>query len=135
VPDRTDLSTQRRVLVIEDEVLIAESPETILVEAGFQVAGVAGKVERALELVDTVACDAAILDANLIGVSASSVARALSDRGLPFIVLSGYTREQLPSDFSGGAFVQKPFRIDQLLGNLKSMFSSLKAPRFGGSTK
>jgi DNA-binding response OmpR family regulator len=116
-------------------VLIAESPETILVEAGFQVAGVAGKVERALELVDTVACDAAILDANLIGVSASSVARALSDRGLPFIVLSGYTREQLPSDFSGGAFVQKPFRIDQLLGNLKSMFSSLKAPRFGGSTK
>jgi DNA-binding response OmpR family regulator len=124
VSDRNDLSTPRRVLVIEDEPLIAESLQTILVEAGFQVAGVARKVERALELVNTIACDAVILDANLTGVSASSVARALSNRGLPFIVLSGYTREQLPNDFAGGAFIQKPFRSDQLLGNLKSMFPS-----------
>jgi DNA-binding response OmpR family regulator len=110
-----------RVIIVEDEPMIAENLRTVVVEAGFEIAGVAGKVEKALKLIENVACDAAILDANLAGVSASPAAAALSARELPFIVLSGYTREQLQREFSKGFFIQKPYRIAELVDCLNAI--------------
>jgi DNA-binding response OmpR family regulator len=110
-----------RVLVVEDEPLIAENLRTILVDAGFEVAGVAAKVEAALAQIADATYDVAIVDANLAGVSAAPAASALSARGLPFIVLSGYTREQLQSEFAEGLFIQKPYRIAQLINVLNSI--------------
>ena len=60
-----------RVLIFEDEPLIALSMEEALIEAGFRITGVAGKLEKVLALIASNACDAAIVDANLGGVSAS----------------------------------------------------------------
>ncbi len=97
-----------RVLIVEDEPLIALSLEDVLVDAGFRVAGVAGKLERALSVIESGRCDAAIIDTNLAGVSASPVAAALAARGLPFVILSGYSQEQMPSEFAGMPFLQKP---------------------------
>ena len=110
-----------RVLIVEDEPLIAENLRTTLVEADFVIAGMASKVERALKLVESVDCDVAIVDANLAGVSAGPAAAALSARGRPFIVLSGYTREQLGREFSGGVFIQKPYTTAQLLDGLNGI--------------
>jgi hypothetical protein len=45
----------------------------------------------------------------------------LSERGLPFIVLTGYTREQLRSEFSGGFFIEKPYRLTELIDGLSAM--------------
>ena len=99
-----------RILIVEDEPMLALTLENLLVNAGFAIAGVAGRLEKALGLIESVACDAAILDANLACVSASPVAVALDARGVPFIVLSGYSPEQLQGVFPGANFLRKPCR-------------------------
>jgi len=97
--------------------------EGILVDAGFQISGVATRLSKALSLIETVACDVAIVDANLCGSSTGPAAAALAARGLPFIVLSGYTHGQLQSEFSSGSFVQKPYRTGELVDRLRAILS------------
>lgn len=118
---RADHPQRTRVIIIEDEPLIAESLRTVLTEAGFEIAGVARRVEKAVKMIESVACDVALLDANLGGVSASPAAAALRARDLPFLVLSGYTREQLQREFLGGTFIQKPYRTAQLIDGLNAI--------------
>ncbi len=101
--------------------MLALTLEELLVNAGFAIAGVAGRLEKALGLIESVACDAAILDANLACVSASPVAAALDARAVPFIVLSGYSPEQLQGAFLGATFLRKPCRPAQLLQALNAI--------------
>jgi DNA-binding response OmpR family regulator len=101
--------------------MLALTLRELLVNSGFEIAGVAGRLENALGLVASVACDAAILDANLASVSASPVAVALAARGVPFIVLSGYSPEQLRGAFPGANFLRKPCRPAQLLQALSAV--------------
>ena len=110
-----------RVIIVEDEPLVAENLRDDLVEAGFEVVGVAPRVESALKLIEGTGFDVAIIDANLAGTSAAPAAAALSARGLPFMVLSGYAREQLQREFSEAVYVQKPYRIRKLIDDLKSL--------------
>ncbi len=98
-----------------------DTPENLLVKAGFAIAGVAGRLETALGPIESVACDAAIVDANLACVSAGPVAVALDTRALPFIVLSGYSPEQLQGAFPGANFLRKPCRPAQLLQALNAI--------------
>ena len=110
-----------RVLIVEDEPMIALSLEDVLLDADFEVAGIVGKLERALAVIESGACDAAIVDANLAGVSASPAAVALADRGLPFIVISGYSPGQMQGVFPGALFVQKPCRPELLIQTLNTL--------------
>ena len=110
-----------RILIVEDEPMLALTLEGLLMNAGFAIAGVAGRLETALGLIESVPCDAAILDANLACVSASPVAVALDARGVPFIVLSGYSPEQLQGAFPGANFLRKPCRPTQLLQALNAI--------------
>ena len=110
-----------RVLIVEDEPIIAITLEDLLVEAGFGVVGVAGKLEKALALINSAVFDVALIDANLAGVSASPAASALRARGIPFIVLSGYSIEQLPDAFLGAHFMHKPCRPAQLIQALRDI--------------
>ena len=112
-----------RVLIIEDEPMIALDFEDVLIDAGFQIAGVVGKLEKAMALIESGVCDAAIVDANLAGVSASPAAIALAARGLPYIVTSGYSPEQMQGDFPGALYVQKPCRPEILLQTLNHLLS------------
>jgi CheY-like chemotaxis protein len=116
-----DKPQHARILIVEDEPTIAHDIQDLLVEAGFEIAGVAGRLENALALIESGACDAAIVDANLAGVSASPAASALAARGLPFIVLSGYSREQVQDAFPGAFFIQKPCRPAQLIQALNTI--------------
>lgn len=111
----------RRVLIVEDEPMLAFSLEELVIEAGFEIAGVAGRLETALAMIEGGTCDAAILDANLMGVSAAPAALALTERGVPFIILSGYTSDQQPGAFSGALRLQKPCRPERLIQALHSL--------------
>jgi DNA-binding response OmpR family regulator len=115
--------TPTRILIIEDEPLLALDLEDTLVNAGFAVVGTASTLEMALKLIETVACDAAILDANLAGLSASPAALAMGARGLPFIVLSGYSREQQQETFTDALYIQKPCRPTQLIHALNTIIN------------
>jgi DNA-binding response OmpR family regulator len=123
LPQQIPCDNQRtiRVLIVEDEPMIALSLEDVLTDAGFEIAGLVTKLEKALAVIESGACDAAIVDANLAGVSASPLAIALTARGLPFIVLSGYSREQMQDVFSGARFLQKPCRAELLIETLNTV--------------
>jgi DNA-binding response OmpR family regulator len=116
-----DKQQPARILIVEDEPIIALTLQDLLVEAGFEVAGVTGKLHKALALIEGPGCDAAIVDANLGGMSTSPAAFALAARGVPFIVLSGYSSEQLQGDFPSARFLRKPCRPDKLIHTLKAM--------------
>ena len=115
-----------RIHIVDDEPLIAENIKADLTDAGFEVVGMASRVDKALKLFDEIECDAAILDANLAGVSAVTAAAALSRRKIPFIVLSGYTRDQLPFEFAGAEYIQKPYQSRKLIPTLTQILDRYK---------
>jgi DNA-binding response OmpR family regulator len=84
----------RRVLIVEDEALVAMELEALLRQAGWDVLGPVGRVDMALALIDQQRPDAALLDLNLQGETALPVALALKAKDVPFVILSGYNRSQ-----------------------------------------
>jgi DNA-binding response OmpR family regulator len=113
-----------RVLVVEDEFLVATLIEDMLQSAGCVVSGPIPRVTEALKAVEHETFDAAILDINLGGVRIDPVADALCRRGVPFIFVSGYTTGALPAAYSERPRVGKPFRTADLLGMLSSILPS-----------
>ena len=112
-----------RILIVEDEPVLAFGFEEFLISAGFEVAGLVGRLPTAMAAIENIAFDAAVLDANLAGVSAAPAAAALMARGLPFVVVSGYLPAQQSSAFSGGPRLQKPCRPDDLVRALHKILS------------
>src|SRR3954469_2978230 len=87
-----------RILVVEDEMLFAETLVGLLEDGGFSTAGTAGTVARAMGIIETAKVDAAILDIRLDHERSYQVAYALSDRGIPFIFVTACGRLDLPPD-------------------------------------
>ena len=104
----------RRVLIVEDDVMIRMLIEDMLLDLGFAVAGQAAKVQEALAAVDSTAIDVAILDVNLGGETTGPVAEALAARGTPFVFATGYGEHGLPAQFRNRPLLKKPFQIDGL---------------------
>jgi DNA-binding response OmpR family regulator len=118
-----DSGQKTSILIVEDEPMLAFVLEEFLIESGFNVVGIAGRLNTALALIESCIFDIAILDANLAGISAGPAALALTARGLPFIVISGYLPEQQTAAFSGAPRIQKPFRPDQLVHVLRGILA------------
>ena len=116
-----DKQQTARILIVEDEPVIALGLEDVLIDAGFEIAGVAGKLDRALVLIESGTFDAAIVDANLAGESASPAAKALTARGLPYIMMSGYSKEQIQGEYPRAVFLSKPCRPELLIETLNSI--------------
>jgi CheY-like chemotaxis protein len=112
---------RRRVLIVEDEAILAFVLEELITDGGFEIAGVATRLETALAIIQAGVCEAAVLDANLVGVSAAPAALALTERGVPFVVLSGYSRDQLRAAFTVATCLQKPCQPVSLIGALLSI--------------
>ena len=114
--------TGRRILIVEDEMLIALRLQGMLEGLGYQIAGRASTVADALAIVQTdmQGIDAATLDINLGGEHANAVAAALEGRGIPFIITTGYDDPKLLG-FQGRPIVHKPFVAEQLEQALRSL--------------
>lgn len=107
-----------KVLVVEDETIVAMLLEQMLEELGCEVVGVAGQVGPATELARTAEMDVAILDMNLGGQSVDPVAEALAARAAPFVFASGYGEDGLTARWRGRPVLTKPFRLEQLRQSL-----------------
>ncbi|WP_363346019.1 response regulator [Methylocystis echinoides] len=103
-----------RVLIVEDEFLIAMDTEAVLEDAGCEVGGVAATVQEAQRLIDGNGWDAAVVDANLNGVSAEPVAARLRQRGVPFVVMSGYAPDHMTGALAQAPFLSKPSEPNSL---------------------
>ncbi len=111
----TALMAAKRILVVEDEFLIALDITGALEQSGLVVIGPLASVRDALLTIERESVDGALLDANLGGKSVGQVADALSARGVPFAFVSGYGREQLPPQHKGAPLIAKPFTSEDLL--------------------
>jgi CheY-like chemotaxis protein len=105
-----------RVLVVEDEYLVAILIEEILESAGCIVRGPIPRLPDALDAVDHDDFDAAVLDVNLAGERIDPVAQALSRRKVPFVFVTGYGEGVLSEEFAERPRLCKPFRMADLLG-------------------
>jgi CheY-like chemotaxis protein len=102
--------TGRRLLIVEDELLIALELQSIVEQLGGTVVGPAGSVEGALQLLSETTPNAALLDANLRGDRVTPVAQACRDRSIPFALVTGYGRLELEEPVLQVApRVRKPF--------------------------
>ena len=105
----------RRILVVEDEMMIAMLVEDMLAELGCSVVGPAHALEAALNLARTEqGIDAALLDVNLGGQPVFAVADALREKGVPAIFSTGYGDAGLRDVDRGSPVLQKPFRAHDL---------------------
>ncbi|MGC2410586.1 MAG: response regulator [Methyloceanibacter sp.] len=105
----------KRILVVEDEFLIALDIAGALEQGGLVVIGPLASISDALEALKQEAVDGALLDANLGGQPVGSIADALLARKVPFAFVSGYGRDQLPPQHRGAPLVRKPFTGADLL--------------------
>ncbi len=100
----------RRILVVEDESLVAMLLETILEDMGCTPVGPAATVDDGLALAtDGERLDAALLDVNVAGRQVFPVADALAAAGVPFVFSTGYGEGGLPDRWRGHPTIQKPF--------------------------
>jgi CheY-like chemotaxis protein len=99
-----------RVLLVEDEIMVAMMVEDILTELGHTVVGTAMQLEPALALAREAAMDVAILDINLEGgVQTTKVAEILRSRRIPYIYSTGYGRAEVEGGAGGAIVLPKPF--------------------------
>jgi CheY-like chemotaxis protein len=103
-----------RILVVEDEALIAFMLEDMLADLGHEVVATAARLPQALEMAEARAFDVAILDVNLDGVKTFPVADVLLRRGIPFAFATGYGREGLDARHRDAAVIRKPFAVAEL---------------------
>lgn len=112
-----------RVLLVEDQMIVAMQIEDILREAGCEVIGPIATPQSAITVAQSQPLDAAVLDINLDGEKIFPVAEELRRRGIPFILATGYSESTLPEQWREQPRLSKPFRreqLEQLLGSVVS---------------
>ncbi len=123
-----------RVLVVEDEALVALEIASVLSDAGFQVLGPAANVAQALDVLSRGPCDVGVLDVNLGPETSEAVAERLIEAGVPFVTVSGYAPEQRPGVFAGAPFLGKPLvRPELLVAALSDCLATRAAQATGGA--
>lgn len=105
----------KRILLAEDEFFIVQDMARAFAAAGAIIIGPAASVAEALRLVvASAALDGAVLDINLQGETAYPVADALMTRGVPFVFVTGYDREVIPSRFDNYPRCEKPVKPEKV---------------------
>ena len=112
-----------RLLVVEDEYMIAEHISMLLEDLGCDVAGPVATIEEALAMLEGGGLDGALLDANLNGVSTAPIAAALNGASVPYVVATGYGSRDLGDETLNGApRIIKPFGKLQLGATMVAAF-------------
>jgi CheY-like chemotaxis protein len=104
----------KRILVVEDELMIRMLLQDMLADLGHTLAGEAGRIDEAMALAKNGEFDVAILDVNLNGQPISPVVEVLVARGLPFVFATGYGQRGVPEPYRNTPTLQKPFQVDAL---------------------
>jgi CheY-like chemotaxis protein len=109
------LLSGRRVLVVEDEMMVLMLIEDMLAELGCESVTAAATVDQALALIDAQVFDAAMLDMNLNGNKSLDVADVLAARGVPFVFSTGHSTLDLSDGYGDRPMLKKPFQYEELV--------------------
>ena len=113
----------RRILVVEDEMIILMLIEDVLMDCGCESVTTAATVDRALALIDAQSFDVAMVDVNLNGHMSYAVADALAARGVPFFFSTGYSERGLSDGYCNQPVLNKPFHCAKLVEMLTSLLA------------
>jgi CheY-like chemotaxis protein len=105
---------EHRILIVEDEPMIAMMVDDFLTELGWNVVGVAGALDQALAMARDADIDAALLDVNLKGRETFAAAGILRERHIPFVFATGYGANGIADRFRDVPILTKPFQRDEL---------------------
>lgn len=108
------MAEARRILIVEDEAIVALFIEDLLEELGHKAAGTASRLDEAMEWAKQGGFDLAILDVHLHGQDVFPFADLLVEKKTPFIFATGYGEGGIPERFRAAPTLQKPFRPDEL---------------------
>ena len=111
----------QRVLIVEDEPIIAFALEDMLEELGYTVIATASDVDQSLRLIRESSPDAVILDVNLHGVRSYPIADALDDLGAKFIFATGYGDVEHPQRHRSALTIIKPYTLDEVKAAIEKL--------------
>jgi DNA-binding response OmpR family regulator len=114
---------RRRILVVEDDFLVATLLAEILESAGWEVAGPVDRLAAALDSARGESLDAAVLDIDLGGEAVYPVAEMLDTRRIPFVFVTGSDRAALPPAFCRRPHLGKPFAPRELVGTVARLMA------------
>ncbi len=103
-----------RILIVEDDSIIAMTAEDMLDEVGCTTAAIAATLGEAMARAADTEFDLALLDLNLKNESSLPVAAYLRAHGKPFVFATGYDGLPADSGFADAPFISKPYRLEQL---------------------
>ena len=129
-----ETETRRRILVVEDEAMIAFVIEDTLQELGYEVVGPCGSLATALCLAQDEKLDAAIHDIRIQEEKVYPVAEQLRARGIPFVLASGYGDWALPEAFRNQPRLTKPFTYEELETQVLSLHRGQGAVEGAGTS-
>jgi CheY-like chemotaxis protein len=112
--NQSDALRGLRILVVEDEMMVAMLLEGILKDFGCVVIGPAGRLPEAIRLAESEVIDGALLDLNIDGDEVYAAAEKLAERDIPFAFITGYRAKHLKELYRDRPVLQKPFTIPQL---------------------
>ena len=115
---------EKKVLIVEDEALIAMLFEDILEDTACHIVGPAMNVRQAMDLAGTAEIDIAVLDVNLNGEPSFPVAALLQSRGVPLVFSSGYGSQGLPPEWQDRPTLPKPFTSDEVIDTLARLVAA-----------
>ncbi len=114
-----------RVLVVEDNFLLAEVTKGLLEDTGCRVVGPVGRLAEGLAHARVEPLDGAILDINLHGELSFEIAEVLSRRGIPFLFVTGYQdRSMVPPGLRSAPRLDKPVPDERLVEAAEAAFGS-----------
>ncbi len=120
---RVTSQAAKRVLIVEDDVLLALHLEDMLTALGHEVIGQATRIGMAMELARESDIDFAILDINVAGTKSFPVADLLRQRGIPFAFATGYGAEGLVDGYRDFPVLRKPYAQEDLERTVAQVFS------------
>ena len=103
-----------RILVVEDEAMIAMQLEDFLTALGHSVEAIATRMDRAVLLATDIDIDFAILDVNVAGTQSFPVADILRHRGISFMFATGYGTAGLVAGYRDEVTLRKPYGPQEL---------------------
>lgn len=108
----------KKILIVEDDPFIAMDLAEQLEEQGFKIIGPHPNVSAAMNAIEIVGCDIAVLDVNLGSETSEPIAEKLKAIGIPFVVVSGYKSGQRSEVYADAPAFNKPVSMDSLLNTL-----------------
>lgn len=129
------MTTALRVLVVEDEAMVAMLLEDMLADLGHTVVATAGRMDRAMKLAMELSIDLAIVDVNLNGVHTYPLASILASRHVPFVFATGYGAGGLEEEWKDTTVLQKPFQESDLADAISMVRQRVAADPKASSTE